>query len=460
MRLIRSALSSFLYYGAPPPLFPAYQYTTLDTFVNSMDDKPYTTPEEDPFNIQPCLQPRRRRSSLLNKWIQEQQNTAPPESDISSGKLLSPYLAYPDLGTWQGRSSHCGSAITLASYDLVDDEDIPQNLISEPPITPVTPSSHKSFLGTPTTFRSLHLSFRSQSPARSVTPTSGTPSRKSFLPLSSRLGTSSERSVPKQHNRSSSLSVLNTPPSPSKWRPSVLGYFSSSQVSVIPSETLYTPSRPSVSSNSTVTTITTTTSATATVTDNEAVTSKFNGITSIRSRERPYVAHSRENSLSTSPSAFHTRQASLRKPLGPKSGVQLANSNVDYPLPDDEDDDEQLRTAVHAPKRNAKPEVAFSSSPNNTLSKMSFAALTKNTKKKRLIISGISPNDTRKFEGIKRWCESFGEITHIIRMPNGDLHVHFRSADVADTVCRLRAKVYIVGCGSVGVSWATGSAKR
>lgn len=30
--------------------------------------------------------------------------------------------------------------------------------------------------------------------------------------------------------------------------------------------------------------------------------------------------------------------------------------------------------------------------------------------------------------------QSFGEVSQITRMPNGDLHVHFRSADVADTV--------------------------
>lgn len=64
-------------------------------------------------------------------------------------------------------------------------------------------------------------------------------------------------------------------------------------------------------------------------------------------------------------------------------------------------------------------------------------------------------------------------------MPNGDLHVHFKKAEVADTVCfqyspilaihilteliinwaqvcRLRAKVYIAGVGSVYLSWYTG----
>lgn len=31
-------------------------------------------------------------------------------------------------------------------------------------------------------------------------------------------------------------------------------------------------------------------------------------------------------------------------------------------------------------------------------------------------------------------AQSFGEVTQIMRMPNGDLHVHFRKAEVAETV--------------------------
>ncbi|KAF9076042.1 hypothetical protein BDP27DRAFT_879493 [Rhodocollybia butyracea] len=251
------------------------------------------------------------------------------------------------------------------------------------------------------------------------------------------------------------MSPMKSCQSPSKWRPSVLGYLFPAQVSSIPCGTPPTSSRTSISSNATVKTVTPTTSTTAT-------DYKLNDIPSIHSRERSYdeaSVQSRANSMSTSPSAFYSRQGGSRKPLGPKSGAQLANSNVNSPLAND--DGEQLCKPVYALKRNAKPEVAFSSFTNSTLSKKSFATFsTQNKKKKRLIISGISPNDIRKFDGVKRWCESFGEITRIIRMPNGDLHVHFRSADVADTVCRLRAKVYIVGCGSVGVSWATGSAKR
>jgi hypothetical protein len=85
---------------------------------------------------------------------------------------------------------------------------------------------------------------------------------------------------------------------------------------------------------------------------------------------------------------------------------------------------------------------------------MHFSSLAKRHKKKRrLVVTGIKPNDVRKFDSLKSWCEvsfiqvhpdcfmtnshsfqNFGEVSQITRMPNNDLHVHFRRADVAETV--------------------------
>jgi len=137
-----------------------------------------------------------------------------------------------------------------------------------------------------------------------------------------------------------------------------------------------------------------------------------------------------------------------RVPLGPKPGSRLATSNR-VPQPSE----------PRPVKQDNRPEVAYSSeTKNRTLPRVSFASLgTRAKKKKKLVISGISAGDTRKFDAAKRWCESFGEVNQITRMPNDDLHVHFRNADVADTVCRLRAKVYIRGVGSVQLSWYTGN---
>lgn len=52
--------------------------------------------------------------------------------------------------------------------------------------------------------------------------------------------------------------------------------------------------------------------------------------------------------------------------------------------------------------------------------------------------------------------QRFGELNQITRMPNGDLHVDFQRSEVADTVCRLHARVHINGVGSVGLSWYAG----
>ncbi|KAJ7109994.1 hypothetical protein C8R44DRAFT_269599 [Mycena epipterygia] len=114
-----------------------------------------------------------------------------------------------------------------------------------------------------------------------------------------------------------------------------------------------------------------------------------------------------------------------RVPLGPKPGSRLATSNKDP------------GTNGNRPvKQDNRPEIAYSSeSKGRTLPRVSFSSLgTRGKRKKKLVISGIAAGDTRKFEAAKRWCESFGEVSQITRMPNDDLHVHYRNADVADTV--------------------------
>ncbi|KAG6866049.1 hypothetical protein C0991_009146 [Blastosporella zonata] len=209
------------------------------------DDTPYTTPEEDPFNVQPILlQPRRRRSSLLDKWIQEQQK--PPDEEPPPSAHRNAYLPCPETSL-QNPSKE--DLVTLDNYDFVDDQDIPA---TEVPATPTTARSKRTskLLHTPTSFRTF----------------------------------------------------------------------------------------------------------------------------------KPFPLHAPRDSL-----------------------FFLA-------IPD---------TAPMQPL-------------------------------------GVGPTDVRKFDGVKKWCETFGEVSQIVRMPNGDLHIHFRLAEVADTVCRLRARVYIAGVGSVQLSWLTG----
>ncbi|KAJ7596654.1 hypothetical protein C8J56DRAFT_917996 [Mycena floridula] len=439
-------------------------------------DEPYTSPEEDPFNITPLFsQPQRhRRSSMLNKWIKEQQTSPTIVIDSAlpgAGTRSNPYLAYPDLGSGRGfLESAQASAVTLASYDLVDDEDIPA------PSTPVIlPSPRSSKPPNSLNLRSVSLSLRPASPPPH-SPVVSTPksSRMTFFPLGS------GRNTPSSHNRSSSLGTLNmqresSPPS-TKWkRPSVLGYFSSSsQTSVLPSETAYTPSRPSISSSHTSHTSHTCTSSTATSEQLSVpiTPSKNSLVDSLRSRRRSYASLLSTGTLfrpgadnipsmsslcleetnigSSTSSISKMKTPAPRIPLGPKSTLRRSNQNSD-------EDPEFLARRVIPDV--SQPQVAYSAVRDSTLPRVAFSNLTVRgqKKKKKLVVTGVGPGETRKFEGVKRWCESFGEVSQILRMPNGDLHVHFRSADVADTVCRLNAKVFIGGVGRVGLSWYTGT---
>ena len=95
-----------------------------------MDDPPYTSPDEDPFNVQPLLkQPRRRRSSMLDRWIKDQQALPSDAHDetlrVKNDSRLSPYLAYPELGM-ASSVAPLNDISTIHSYDLVEDDDIPQ----------------------------------------------------------------------------------------------------------------------------------------------------------------------------------------------------------------------------------------------------------------------------------------------------------------------------------------------
>jgi hypothetical protein len=49
-----------------------------------------------------------------------------------------------------------------------------------------------------------------------------------------------------------------------------------------------------------------------------------------------------------------------------------------------------------------------------------------------------------------------GEVARMVRVPNGDVHVAFKSADVAEEVCRLRARVIMPHVGPVHLSWFQG----
>ncbi|KDR85420.1 hypothetical protein GALMADRAFT_359499 [Galerina marginata CBS 339.88] len=483
----------------------------------SVADTPYTTPDEDPFNVRPYVQEvktiKHKRSSMLDKWISEQQ--AQP-SDCSSADALptptayfsspslfasssNPYLAYPDLPRVSSEAARSKDEDTesIISYDLVNDDDIPDDTTPRDPLqqvpgTPTAPRTHKSSRNSITpSFRNLNLTFRSNSPSSPSSPnmeaTSRAMTRLSFFPRTPRSSTgpsSSDVITPQQHTRSSSLSTLalsaSHPPTKihpsstsSKWRPSVLGHFhqsSASQLSVGTSEAQYTPSharsRPSISSGETYTSWNTSRTTTTVDSNIPPTPSKLSLFDSIRLRgNKSPTTLSRISVASTSSVRLSSPQtggiiqdgssvvtdhmkSSQRIVFAPKTGSMLDNVDDE----DDLDPPPTYRFNKHESIRSPIP-------ASGTLPRVKFSSLNSRThrKKKKLIISGVGVTEVRKFEGIKRWCESFGDVRQITRMPNGDLQIDFRDPEVADTVCRVRAKVTIAGVGSVQLSWIAGN---
>lgn len=237
----------------------------------------------------------------------------------------------------------------------------------------------------------------------------GTP--KKTLVHHSRSASESVRSSPALYS-----SKVSSPSSPPKWRPSVLGHFSQSAISV-PSDTLSTPSRPSISSADTNYTAS---SLTGPSSDSGAMSSASRPslLESVRPHERSpqssfmstldksfnstwsknfsqsspsFRAYSKDgrvlNTMSTLPS---------RLPFAPKAGSCLDNVQ-ETEVSDSPHDQPKKRDSL-------RPSVAYSS--KRSLSRIHLPSLSsRHQKKKKLVVSGIQPEDTPKFEGVKRWCE-------------------------------------------------------
>ena len=91
-----------------------------------------------------------------------------------------------------------------------------------------------------------------------------------------------------------------------------------------------------------------------------------------------------------------------------KSTAQLPNLPIVQVDEDDldDDDDDSAHSDGQAPKecRPNRPQVAYSA--GGTLTRVGFASLSsRQRKKKKLVISGIGFNESKKFDGVKRWCE-------------------------------------------------------
>ncbi|OSD03210.1 hypothetical protein PYCCODRAFT_1467075 [Trametes coccinea BRFM310] len=450
--------------ASPSPII-AEPPTPTSTVTMRRQNASSSSSEDDILPTPSISRSPQRSSSRTYKWVEDQQQqlgatTQPSEPEALPGARCHPYLAYPQLSAASlVKGSNKDTIRTVESYVFVDDdhervaqptERVPRGRdasVTQPASRSETPSTpRKSFRASQGIFhsgsplRSLHLTFTSRRPSA---PASSASLARPHSPASSTTSTF-RRNPAASHSRGSSLSTVNalhqrsartespelstSPPKTTAWkfkRPSVAGHFSpmpeNDSAEQIP------PPRPSTSSS-----VTHSGSSTVyTRTSSDAPRKMYFG--SIRS-------HSSTTIFSASPSLWSlpTDASHINDP--PESEKVIAR--------------DRLQSASEGSPIPWKP------SPSTVPHMGSVTSLLTSprsrSKKRKLIISGIPPDDERRFEGVRKWCESFGELNSITRAPNGDLHIDFRKAEVADTVCRLNARVYIAGVGSVCLSWFTG----
>jgi hypothetical protein len=420
----------------------------------------HNAPSDDDLftmQVQP-RQPRRRRSSHFNRWIHDQQNL--PAGDpaeifditgnapaLSNGSQCHPYLAYPHLSrlSLNPTTDDRGS---LNSYDIVDDDDIPE--VPEEfesqgqPSTPNRTTRSSDLPQTPSTLRKFHLAFRPGQAVGHPSPTS-TPSRMGFFQRHPSPSPSGPTTPSRRHNRSSSLSTLNLPrfgstnnhsgtaSSSWKWRPSVLGHFSTPSApqasTSANADCQIILSRPSLSSSSTYTpTATMTTEDESLLTPPKvssiASTSSRSYFSSSRSLVGPGIGSDSSPSLWT-PSLSHLDAGPAGSEFGstpvlghkastirmPFSSKPAAKSRLFTPsnASSSDCDEEGVLTPQPVTYDPSRPYVAYSlHKQRGALPRVSLSSLTSPSRSKTrrtLVVSGVGVNDSRRFEGVKRWCE-------------------------------------------------------
>ncbi|KAL4241780.1 hypothetical protein ABKN59_000688 [Abortiporus biennis] len=433
----------------------------------TMQATPPVQPPESPATQRFARKPLRRSASRIRRWVQDQQTIqsaedpdTPPESpDCETPSPTSgchPYLAYPHLCAPlvsrgpQDDNSASDFVLVENSNVTFENQDFKNVTRKENASLPPTPRKRVHTLQTSNIFgsppiRNIHLTFtHSRKPSNSTTVTattaSNTPSRTSIF----RRTTTSDSTSLVSGISSTSLGLRPGCATPttethsrhngrSTWtskRPSVLGHFPISEGQLASLDDVMPLPRPSTSSRSSETTF--------------ALNSDAIGGTGYMSPPAPprlpFVnggtirSHSPGSMFRSSPSLWSL----------PTNATHM----------NDPPDSTKIIAKNHEEKASVRTSIRTHVGPSTGLS--SLIASPRRKKKRKLIISGVPLNDQRRYEGAKKWCESFGEIASFTRIANGDLHVDFRSAEVADTVCRLNAGVYISGVGSVGLSWFTG----
>lgn len=402
-----------------------------------------TPTDEESVTITLLPQSISRRKSRLERWIDGQDAPdAHPKDDMitqGSSQRPHPYLAYSN--TRRARSASCGddSGSISESFVLVDGNDEtgePRreelNIFEEAtPLglgTPPSTRGHTYLLRTPPSLRAFRFSLNSPRPA-SPSPHDSSPSLHHHSTLQrppfsmGRHGRAvSDGSLAPTHLQ---YDTNDTPPaghsnSFGSWtfkRPSVLGTFTPSDASADEGSASHlSPPRPSFSSSLTFSSGTT--------------------------------------GVSTDPCTPHLgtpSSASSSRPRDPQQSLWSLPPNASHLH-----DTPNAETSVHVRPGTLRLPFSLKTSGKTFRHVPSMLPISRDKRKKKLVVSGIAKDDQLRLEGVRKWCESFGEVNQITRMPNGDLHIDFRKAEVADTVCRINARVHIAGVGSVSLSWYSG----
>ncbi|KAJ8487316.1 hypothetical protein ONZ51_g4271 [Trametes cubensis] len=404
--------------------------------------------EDDILTMPAVSRTPQRSSSRTYRWVEDQQHigavnnsasasTTAPAPPTTPSPACHPYLAYPQLSAASLVKGNKDTIRTIESYVFVDDdvaqptERVPRGRdarVAEPASRTDTPPStpRKSLRASQGIFhsgsplRSLHLTFTSRRPSAPASTASrahspGASSTSTFRrgPIASHSRGSSLSTVNAIHQRSArteSPELSASPPKTTAWkfkRPSVAGHFSPALEEEVegippPAAEYFFERDPLWFLDRVHAHVLRCPAQDALWLDPLALVHDHLQLVALA-----VVAAHR--------CIAHQRSARVRESARPRQGA--------------------LRL-LRARPRPGNPRLLAS--------------------KRKLIISGIPPDDARRFDGVKKWCESFGELNSITRVHNGDLHVDFRKAEVADTVCRLNARVYIAGVGSVCLSWFTG----
>lgn len=209
-----------------------------------------------------------------------------------------------------------------------------------------------------------------------------------------------------------------------RWRPSVLGHFSSTSITdtdarLSPGDTLTDQSRPSMCSSNTCSSITTPTTMSVHEDGDSPVpstppskTSSLFGSLRVNSQARAMLSQpffKSDGGSASSPSLRPMYPASVPhlpdRPTAPPSSPKAAVARLSFASKSRHNQSGGLNQIFIEEPDDSQPRVLFAGKSGGPRLSLSLASPTRQAKKKKLVVSGIPLNDTKRLEAIQRWCQ-------------------------------------------------------